>query len=208
MELRGSKEAGTDALSEACRANGLQKRPPKRIRRGLSRPEDLGLNAINTTRGEERTPRPGHGPAPASPAHSGAMRILVVDDDEDIRTILRVVFESQGHEVIEATDGDAALSSVLGDEPDIVVLDVMLPSVDGYSALRRLRALSRTEGVPVVILSARAFSEDIRRGLELGADRYVTKPFAPDEFATGVIELAEMAPPARDARRRAQMALL
>jgi len=136
------------------------------------------------------------------------MRILVVDDEEDVRTILRVMFEQEGHEVMEAIDGEMAISMVLAYGPDVVVLDLMLPTLDGFSALEKLRDLSSTQAVPIVILSARALSEDIRHGLELGADEYVTKPFAPDAFVTDVVELAAMTPPARDARRRAQMALL
>ena len=104
-------------------------------------------------------------------------RILIVDDDEDIRAYLEVTLELAGFEVVQAVDGETGLQAAFDAEPELIVLDVMMPGLDGLEVLRRLRADSRTNHLPVILLTAKAQPDDTVAGLEVGADDYVTKPF-------------------------------
>jgi diguanylate cyclase (GGDEF)-like protein len=113
-------------------------------------------------------------------------RVLVVDDDEDIRTVLRVTLELAGFSVTTAADGHDALELARAEPPDVVLLDVMMPRMDGLEVLTRLRADARTSHVPVLLVTARAQSQDAVDGLQKGADDYITKPFDPDEVAARV----------------------
>jgi DNA-binding response OmpR family regulator len=110
-------------------------------------------------------------------------RVLVVDDEPHIRTILRGYLEAEGFAVAEAADGEAALAALRGESPDLVLLDVMLPGIDGLEVLRRLRTFSE---VYVILVTARSEEVDKLVGLGVGADDYVTKPFSPREVAARV----------------------
>jgi len=110
-------------------------------------------------------------------------RVLVVDDDETIRRTLRINLRARGYEVEEVASGRDALSTLEDAPPDLVILDLGLPDVDGVEVLRRLR---RTSRVPVVVLSARHQSDDKVEALDEGADDYVTKPFGMDELMARV----------------------
>jgi two-component system, OmpR family, KDP operon response regulator KdpE len=114
------------------------------------------------------------------------MRILVVDDEPDIAALVALGIRSlrPEYEVIEAHDGDAALDSVGRERPDLIILDLALPGKDGFVVLRELR--ERGDDVPVIVLTAKWLVNDKVRGLELGADDYVTKPFSPKELAARV----------------------
>jgi DNA-binding response OmpR family regulator len=109
-----------------------------------------------------------------------ARRILVVEDDEAIREALRDALVSEGYDVLTAADGRAGLELGLKEDPDLVVLDLMLPLLDGFEVLRRLRA--DQVATPVLVLTARGLEQDRVRGLDLGADDYVMKPFALSEL--------------------------
>src|SRR5437899_2823196 len=109
-----------------------------------------------------------------------ASRVLVVDDEPMVREVVSRYLERDGMRVHEAATGEAALSWLRDNAPDLVVLDVMLPEVDGLAVLAHLR---RTADVPVILLTARADEVDRIVGLELGADDYVVKPFSPRELA-------------------------
>lgn len=110
-------------------------------------------------------------------------RILVVDDEPRMIRFIRMNLEHDGFEVIEAGDGLAALQQVRDSLPDLVLLDVSMPELDGFETLRLLREISHT---PVIMLTARSEEDDRVRGLELGADDYVTKPFSPRELVSRV----------------------
>lgn len=118
--------------------------------------------------------------------------VLVVDDEPTIREVVRRYLERDGYRVQEAADGSTALRLLREQTPDLVVLDIMLPGVDGFSITRRLRdsdsqGLLMTEReVPIIILTARTGEHDRIQGLELGADDYVTKPFSPQELVARV----------------------
>ena len=114
--------------------------------------------------------------------------ILVVDDDEKILRLVRMYLEREGFTVREARDGQAALAAIALHEPALVVLDLMLPEIDGLSVLRAIRRRSRT---PVIVLSARGTVGDRIQGLESGADDYVPKPFSPAELILRVKRVLE-----------------
>jgi DNA-binding response OmpR family regulator len=126
-------------------------------------------------------------------------RILLVDDEQSILTLLSYPLRKDGHEVVRAVDGAEALERFAESEFDLVVLDVMMPRVDGLEACRRLRAIST---VPIIMLTAKAEEIDKVLGLELGADDYITKPFSMREFRSRVravlrrATLSAPAPPA------------
>ena len=106
-------------------------------------------------------------------------RILVVDDERDILELIRFNLEREGFTVFTVDTGEAALSQTNRIRPDLVVLDLMLPGVDGTEVCRRLRHDEATQAIPVLMLTARTEDSDIVTGLEVGADDYVTKPFSP-----------------------------
>ena len=112
-----------------------------------------------------------------------AAAVLVVEDEHDVRRLLRVLLERAGHTVTEATNGLEALRAVRAAAPDLVVLDVTMPELDGWQTLERIRDLSE---VPVLMLTARAGELDKVRGLKGGADDYVTKPFGRQELLARV----------------------
>src|SRR3989454_11204876 len=109
--------------------------------------------------------------------------ILVVEDEREIGELLRSYLERDGHRVLHAADGEAAIREVEAATPDLVVLDLMPPRLEGWEVSRRIRALMP---IPIIMLTARDREEDKIRGLELGADDYVTKPFSPREVVARV----------------------
>ena len=113
-------------------------------------------------------------------------RILVVDDEKDIVDLLVYNLEKEGYAVSRAYDGQAALRKIFEGKPDLVILDLMLPGVDGLNVCKRLRAHPETMGIPVLMLSAKGAESDKIVGLELGADDYMTKPFSPRELVARV----------------------
>jgi DNA-binding response OmpR family regulator len=115
--------------------------------------------------------------------------VLIADDDRDILSLVRAVLERSGHEVVSAGDGAEALASVALRRPDLAVLDITMPQVDGLEVLRRLRADPATSDLPVILLSAQAQEADVSRGFAAGASAYVKKPFSPRELVARVGEL-------------------
>lgn len=116
-------------------------------------------------------------------------RVLVVDDDPQVLTLLRVNFELEGYDVLSASDGEQALEVAWDELPDAVVCDVMMPGTDGLTVLRQLRANPKTKTIPFVVVSAKAQRADIKAAIEMGADKYITKPFDPQELLDAVAEL-------------------
>lgn len=109
-------------------------------------------------------------------------RVLVVDDDPVIRGLLEVNLQLEGYEVSLAVDGSDALAQVTESHPDLVLLDIMMPGIDGWEVAQRLKGDPDTAHIPVAFLTARAMGADVKRGTELGVDAYVTKPFDPEEL--------------------------
>ncbi|GAB4273291.1 MAG: response regulator transcription factor [Candidatus Promineifilaceae bacterium] len=128
--------------------------------------------------------------------------ILIVDDEARMRRFIRMNLELEGYQVIEAENGIKALDQIRQHNPDLIIMDVMMPEMDGFETLSLLREIST---VPVILLTVKSEEEDIIRGLNLGADDYVTKPFSPGELnsrVTAVLRRAEWpAPPPRTVLR-------
>jgi CheY-like chemotaxis protein len=127
---------------------------------------------------------------PHSPSSEMPLKVMVVDDDPDIRRMLRVFFWTRGLEVAEAENGMQALMLVKREKPDIVLLDIMMPDIDGFEVCRRLKLDPETGSIPIVFISARTGKEHIEQGLSLGADGYVTKPFDPATLLDKIVEVA------------------
>lgn len=120
-------------------------------------------------------------------------RILVVDDEIYIVHILEFTLTMEGYEVLTAADGEEALRRLEQDRPDLVVLDIMMPKVDGYEVLRRIRADEEFHQLPVILLSAKGRPLDRETGLEIGADDYIVKPFSPRRLLEKIQDLLERA---------------
>jgi DNA-binding response OmpR family regulator len=112
--------------------------------------------------------------------------VLAADDDEDILALVAFRLERSGYTVIQARDGQEALDLALSEMPDLAVLDVMMPKLDGFELTRRLRSEEATSRMPIILLTARAQDTDVAQGFDAGADDYIRKPFSPQELRTRV----------------------
>jgi DNA-binding response OmpR family regulator len=112
--------------------------------------------------------------------------VLVADDDPDILALARFRLERDGYEVLSAPDGETAFDLALARPPDLALLDVMMPQLDGYEVTRRLRAHGPTATIPIILLTARVQEPDVAHGFEAGADDYFTKPFSPQALGKSV----------------------
>jgi two-component system alkaline phosphatase synthesis response regulator PhoP/two-component system response regulator VicR len=115
-----------------------------------------------------------------------AKKILAVDDEKHIVRLVQINLEKEGYEVITANNGREALEKVASEKPDLIVMDVMMPEMDGLEALTQLKASATTADIPVIMLTAKAQDADVFRGWQSGADLYLTKPFNPMELITFV----------------------
>jgi DNA-binding response OmpR family regulator len=118
-------------------------------------------------------------------------RVLIVDDESAIRLICRVNLDSVGFDTLEAPDGETALALARAEQPDLILLDVMLPGIDGWGVAEQLASAPETREIPILFLSARSDRSDEARGHELGGVGYITKPFDPDELTARVREILE-----------------
>jgi CheY-like chemotaxis protein len=118
-------------------------------------------------------------------------RVLVVDDDPVIQRLLQVNFEMEDYEVVTAGDGAEGLERARDSQPDVILLDVMMPKMDGIAVAKALRADPATADLPIVMLTAKAQAADIQAGREVGVNVYVTKPFDPLELLETVRELLD-----------------
>ncbi len=121
-----------------------------------------------------------------------ARSVLVVDDEPMARSMLRLILVRAGFEVREAEDGKTALSEVDRSLPDLMILDIMMPGIDGFEVCERLRADENTNSLPIIMLSAKTDRESVKRGLNLGANKYLTKPVGPDELTRHVREVLQI----------------
>lgn len=112
--------------------------------------------------------------------------VLVVDDEPMARTLLRLMLVRVGFEVSEAENGFDALEKVEGNLPDLILLDVMMPGMDGFTVCQKVRAREETAELPIIMLSAKTDSDSINRGLLVGATKYLTKPISPEELTKHV----------------------
>jgi two-component system cell cycle response regulator DivK len=118
------------------------------------------------------------------------VRILIIEDTEDNRTILRDLFESVGYTVLEATNGEDGIASAEREHPDIILMDIQLPVLDGYEATRRIKAIPALAGIPIIAVTSHALSDDEQKARAAGCDDYVAKPFSPRALLAKVQRLA------------------
>jgi DNA-binding response OmpR family regulator len=136
-------------------------------------------------------------------------RVLVIDDEPPIRLLCRVNLEAEKMSVLEAADGPSGLELAKEERPDVILLDVMMPGLDGWRVAERLLADERTSQIPIIFLTARAEFRDRARGLDIGGVEYITKPFNPIELAPTVRRLLERIDQGeRDELRREKLAEL
>lgn len=121
--------------------------------------------------------------------------IMVVDDNPDIITIVRTILEGKGYNVLSAYSGAELFTSIEQQKPDLVVLDIMMPQMDGLEVLTRLKGSADTSAIPVILLTAKVQYEDVLGGYKLGADYYITKPFTSTQLINGInLLLGEVKP--------------
>lgn len=133
------------------------------------------------------------------------MKILVVEDEQPIRKLIDLNLRLEKHEVITAADGYEALEQTDAGRPDLIILDIMLPGLDGWEVLKRLRDDDEFQDTPVVVLTALVQDGDIIRGWQLGADEYITKPFSPVALVKTVQMVLNRTPAERRARREREV---
>lgn len=117
---------------------------------------------------------------------TSSLSILVADDDRDIRDLVTFKLQQAGHRVIAVANGVEALEAARRNDPDLIVLDVMMPGLSGIDVTRELRADPGNSGVPIILLTAKAQETDVEAGFAIGVDDYVTKPFSPRELVSRV----------------------
>ena len=115
-------------------------------------------------------------------------RVLVVEDTEDNRQIIRDLLTSVGYELIEATNGEEGVAMAKAHRPDLILMDIQLPVLDGYEATRRIKANPQLRHIPIIVVTSYALSGDDVKAFEAGCDAYVTKPFVPRELLAKVRE--------------------
>ena len=128
-------------------------------------------------------------------------RILIADDDPDIRQLVIYALIDQGHEVSVAKDGKEAFDAVESSPPDLMVLDIMMPEMDGYDVMRALNDKGIRGFTKILVLTAKGSERDWKLGYDLGADRYVTKPFDPDELVEIVTDMLSSSSEELEAKR-------
>jgi two-component system, OmpR family, alkaline phosphatase synthesis response regulator PhoP len=112
--------------------------------------------------------------------------IMVVDDNPDIITIVKTILEGKGYYVLSASSGQELLNLLTDRKPDLIILDIMMPEMDGLEVLSRLKAVTETASIPVILLTAKVQYEDVLGGYKLGADYYITKPFTSTQLVNGI----------------------
>ena len=131
-------------------------------------------------------------PKPA--AGTGKKRILIVEDEVNMQELLKYRLEENNYEVAVAGEGFVAMTKVRSFRPDLIILDLMLPKMDGYTICRLLKYSDEHKSIPVMVLSARSSEDDIKRGMSMGADAYMTKPYEPAALLAKIKELLASPP--------------
>jgi DNA-binding response OmpR family regulator len=127
-------------------------------------------------------------------------KVLVAEDEPDIRGLVTFSLQYAGFVVVEALNGEEAIKKTEEEQPDLILLDVRMPKMNGYEACRKLKAQESTKHIPVIFLSARGQEAEIKHGLELGAEEYILKPFAPDELYRRVETILRRLERSKDAK--------
>lgn len=116
-------------------------------------------------------------------------KILIAEDERDIRDLITFTLRFAGHEVITTTNGEEAYQKALEATPDLILLDVRMPRMTGYEACKRIKSEESTREIPIVFLSAKGQEAEVRTGLEAGAEKYILKPFSPDQLTQEVSKI-------------------
>ena len=111
-----------------------------------------------------------------------AIKVLLADDEEDVKIVLKMFLESKGYETCTAYDGLDAIDQARNEKPDVILLDIMMPLVDGFEVCRTLKADPATAQIPIIMLSAASHSESVQKGIDAGAAEYLVKPFEPEHL--------------------------
>jgi DNA-binding response OmpR family regulator len=135
-------------------------------------------------------------------------RVLIVDDDPMVTRLVRINLELENFEVVEAWDGKTAIGIIKDKPPDLLLLDIMMPQMDGWEILKRIREDAAMKDLPIVVLTAKVQDEDIARGWRMGADGYIVKPFNPVSLAEALRQVLATTPGEREERRRQEVARL
>ena len=164
---------------------------------------DAGANVFVAGTAIFGAPGSPHGCGRIEKGSTGEMseRVLIADDDPDILQVVKINLELEGYDVETAADGVEAVDKATSDPPQLILLDIMMPGMDGLTALRRIRAHGSTGNTSIILLTARGLPEDRVRGLELGADDYITKPFDVSELVARVMAVLRRTQAARDLSR-------
>ncbi len=133
---------------------------------------------------------------------SDGQKVLVVDDEPDVLLLCRVNLEFEGYNVVEASDGEMAMEVVRAERPDVVLLDVMMPKMDGWQVLAAIKADPELKDTPVVMLTAKVQDQDQIRGWSSGAAEYITKPFSPLALSQVIQDVLSNDPEEEERRRR------
>jgi DNA-binding response OmpR family regulator len=129
------------------------------------------------------------------------MKVLIAEDEKDIRRLVVFTLERAGYEVLEAGDGREALRLAAENQPNLILLDIMMPFLNGYEVCRKLREISELKDTPIILLSAKAQNYEIGEGLQAGATDYLIKPFIPRELAAKVKQILGEGTPKRNGQR-------
>lgn len=119
------------------------------------------------------------------------IRVLIVDDEEDIIEFTEMALTATGFSVITAEDGEQGLKLALSEKPDIILLDVMMPGLDGFSVCKQLKDNPETQHIPILMVSAKALNQDIKKGMQSGCNDYMIKPFEMNELVEKIKKLTE-----------------
>lgn len=119
------------------------------------------------------------------------LKVLIVDDELDLVEMVSLRLEANNYQVISASDGQEGLDKARTEEPDLIILDIMLPKIDGYKVCRMLKFDEKYKHIPIILFTARAQESDIKLGQEVGVDVYLAKPFEPDILLSKIAELLE-----------------
>jgi two-component system, OmpR family, alkaline phosphatase synthesis response regulator PhoP len=116
-------------------------------------------------------------------------KVLVVDDEVYILHILDFSLGAEGYEVVTAANGEQAIEKAINEKPDLIVMDIMMPKLDGYETCKRLKEMPETKSIPILLLTAKGRDVDRQKGFDVGADDYITKPFSPNKLINRVQEI-------------------
>ena len=144
------------------------------------------LTDIRANGSVRKNPRWGKNVALEGESMDNKKTIMVVDDNPDIITIIKTILEGKGYNVISASSGPEVLNLLKNQKPDLIILDIMMPEMDGLEVLTKLKGVTDTTAIPVILLTAKVQYEDVLGGYKLGADYYITKPFTSTQLINGI----------------------